>query len=171
MYSLVVSIITQSLKEISLSMSAYKPTLHFFFKFKITKVRFSPLKHDQMTKWMRRSSDPQVSKVHQIPSKSIRRFLRQLGQKFLLSVRMFNCNYLNSMSNFILISWENEAKRFSFLLSLRPLTPNQVQGHWKWYKMVEVNVAHKRDRWEQILLKSFNAMSNIKAFTMQDKQD
>ena len=60
--------------------------------------------------------------------------------------------------------------------SPNPMNPNHDQGHWKWYKMVEVNCTHKHGRYERIQLKSLHAMSNNKVLPRKtsgqiDKQD
>ena len=48
------------------------------------------------------------------------------------------------------------------------VTPSQRQGHWKWYKMVEVNGAYKRDSYKQLRSKSLFVMFNIKVFATKD---
>ena len=52
------------------------------------------------------------------------------------------------------------------MLSTGHMTQVQGQGHWRWNKIVQVNGAHKRGRYDQIGLKSLHIMSNVKAFVM-----
>ena len=59
--------------------------------------------------------------------------------------------------------WENEAKRFRFMLTLWP--PAKVKGQWKQYKMVKsmvpISMAHN---YEKNKLNSLRVMSNVKVF-------
>ena len=57
---------------------------------------------------------------------------------------------------------ENEVN--SFLLSMDLVTPSHSQGHWKWYKMVEVYGNYKHGRCEKKLLKSLHAMHIVLHF-------
>ena len=59
---------------------------------------------------------------------------------------------------------ENEA----VLLCTELVTPRQGQGLWKWYKMVDVNGAYKKGRYEKIWLNGLPVTSNIKIFATQD---
>ena len=41
-------------------------------------------------------------------------------------------------------------------------------GHWKWYKIAEVNVASKHRRYERVLFESYCRRSEVKVFGKQD---
>ena len=43
----------------------------------------------------------------------------------------------------------------------------RLQDQWKWYKMVEVDGAHKHGRHEK-MLKSLHVITNVKVFATQD---
>ena len=49
-----------------------------------------------------------------------------------------------------------------------PCDPSQGQGHWKWYKMVEVNSTHKHGRYER-LVNTLHVMSTAKVFALAHK--
>ena len=50
------------------------------------------------------------------------------------------------------------------MCSANLVTLKQSEGHWKWYKMVEVSGAYKHDRHDN----SLHILSNIKVFATQD---
>ena len=56
------------------------------------------------------------------------------------------------------------------IFSAHFVTPSQGQGHWKRYKMVEVNGAYKHGKHERNLLKSLRLTANIESFATQDQQ-
>ena len=49
------------------------------------------------------------------------------------------------------------------------MTLRQSQGHWEWYKMVEINGVNNHDKYERIWLKGLCVMSNIDVIATQDR--
>ena len=91
------------------------------------------------------------------------------------SLKMFNLNHFNVISNFILISWkmcEKMKPELLFCTDLVPRPPSSSQGpgNWGWYNMVEVHGASKHGRCEQIWLKSLCLMSYVEVFAMHNGQ-
>ena len=87
------------------------------------------------------------------------------------SIRMFNLTYFNTYQNFSL-SFEKCARKWSqeVLPCTDIVAPSQVQGHWQWHNLVEVNGAYIHGMDENNWLTSLPVMSNINIFAMQDGQ-
>ena len=57
---------------------------------------------------------------------------------------------LEHLPSSLVMSWKARKWSQQALLCAEPETPRQGQGHWQWYKMVEVNGAYEFGRCEEI---------------------